>query len=412
MNLERLRWGEWIAGIAALDLLLVTFRAWYKLSGGDARVTAWDALDNGRFLLIATAVVGIFLLLIVATEQTAEMSLPPGWIAAAVGLASTVYVAYRLSTPPSDALDPDIGLFLGLVSSLGVAIGGLLSARDATAAPAAPERTASDVAQDTFSGPTGPQSEPLGALVPDSGGTFSAAPSSTGWSPAAPAAPVPPATVAGAGSADRALQAGDQVVLTAGGARFPAGTLAEVIEVFGGGALVEVKAPDGVGERFEVPDSAYQPVPAGGAAVAEPAGGESWSPAMPAAAGAAAASQDWGFDDAAVADEAPAKEKKVPFWKRKLGGGGKADAADETVESDAMASEAEVGLDEPEPSAAPPEPEPAAVHPEPSAVEPEPVAVEPEPEPEPPAVEPEPEPTAPEPEPPAPEPEPAADAVP
>ena len=40
MNLERLRWGEWIAGIAALDLVLVTFRAWYKVSGTGARVTA------------------------------------------------------------------------------------------------------------------------------------------------------------------------------------------------------------------------------------------------------------------------------------------------------------------------------------------------------------------------------------
>ena len=323
MNLERLRWGDWIAAIAGLDLILVTFRGWYKVAGTDAYVTAWDALDNGRYLLIATGVVGIVLLLLKAAES--ELSFPPGWLAAGVGFACTVYVAYRLATPPSDALDAASGIFFGLAGALGVTIGGLLSARD-EAELAAP-RTASEVAQDTFTGPTGTPSEPLGDLVPDSSGSgwspAAPAPASGGWSPAAPApaAAVPPATAAGAAiSGARALQSGDQVVLTAGGARFPAGTVAVVIEAFGGGALVEVKAPDGVGERFEVPDSAFEPAPAGGAV-------EDWSPAMP-----APASDDWGFeepgaagaaDNGAAADgEAPA-EKKVPWWKREIGGGGK-----------------------------------------------------------------------------------------
>src|SRR4051812_84012 len=118
-----------MAAIAGLDLLLVTFRAWYKVSGTGAHVTAWDALDNGRYLLLATGIVGIFLWLVKASEDTQQLSFPPGWIAAVVGLVCTVYVAYRLATPPADNLDPDVGLFLGLVSALGVAIGGLLSAR-------------------------------------------------------------------------------------------------------------------------------------------------------------------------------------------------------------------------------------------------------------------------------------------
>ena len=36
MNFERLRWGEWIAGIAGANLVLVTFRAWYKVTGTDS----------------------------------------------------------------------------------------------------------------------------------------------------------------------------------------------------------------------------------------------------------------------------------------------------------------------------------------------------------------------------------------
>lgn len=325
MNLERLRWGEWIAAIAALDLLLVTFRAWYKVSGGDGRVTAWDGLDNGRYLLIATAVVGIFLFLIQAAEDTQQLSFPPGWLAAAVGFACTVYAAYRLASPPSDNLDPDLGLYLGLVSALGVTVGGLLSAREAAPSLSGTE-TEERAHTDPFAAPSAPAAGDAGTWSP-------AAPvaASTGWSPAAPVASVPPATTAGALGGERPLQSGDSVVLTAGGARFPAGTVAEVVDVFAGGALVEVKAPDGMAERFEVPESAYERTPAGGAA----AGGESWSPAMPAAAG-----DDWGFDDPAAAAAAPgdrtatgtveppaeqAAEKKTPWWKREIGGGKKKD---------------------------------------------------------------------------------------
>ena len=333
MNLERLRWGEWIAGIAAVDLLLVTFRSWYKVTGTDLHVTGWDALETGRYLLIATAVVGIFLWLIRASDDSDRMSFPPGWIAAVVGFACTVYIAYRLATPPSDALDPDIGLFLGLASALGVTIGGLLSAREQADVGYAPP------IEDT--GPaTDADTAPVGGLVPDSGDTWSPAPpaasATTGWTPAAPAAPVPPATAAGgaaAGGADRPLQAGDHVSLTTGGARFPAGTIAEVIEVFGGGALVEVKAADGVGERFEVPESAFERAPAGGAAAAAAAtpaaagGGESWSPAMPEPA--APATEDWGFDDDAESTAAEGADgEKVPWWKRDIGGGGKKKAAE------------------------------------------------------------------------------------
>ena len=335
MNLERLRWGDWIAAIAGLDLILVTFRGWYKVAGTDAYVTAWDALDNGRYLLIATGIVGILLLLLKAAES--ELSFPPGWLAAVVGFACTVYIAYRLATPPADVLDAASGIFIGLAGALGVTIGGLLSARD----DAARAPSASSVGSEPTAEGTPPAAVPVGAYAaPPSNETWSpAAPAaaSTGWSPAAPAAPAPPATAAGAAAEpESGLRPGDQVVLTTGGPRFPAGTVAEVVEAFAGGALVEVKAPDGVGERFEVPNSAFEPASAGGG---------SWSPAMPAAAGG----EDWGFDEpgAAATAEAPAAEeaapeapaeKKVPWYKREIGGGKKKKEAEGAVAVGAAAA--------------------------------------------------------------------------
>jgi uncharacterized protein YodC (DUF2158 family) len=319
VNLERLRWGDWIAAIAGLDLILMTFRGWYKVGGSDLYVTAWDALDNGRYLLIATGIVGILLLLLKAAQ--AQMSFPPGWLAAVVGFACTVYIAYRLATPPSDALDAALGIYIGLLGALGVTIGGLLSAREDAAASSATSATGRGAATEQ---PTEPAAEPVGAHAAPANETWSpAAPaaSTSGWSPASPATAVAPATAAGAAAgAESGLRPGDQVVLTSGGPRFPAGTVAEVVEAFAGGALVEVKAADGVGERFEVPNSAFEP--------AATAGG-GWSPAMPAPAG-----DDWGFDEPGstatsepptdqAAATAPAEEKKVPWWKREIGGGKK-----------------------------------------------------------------------------------------
>jgi hypothetical protein len=327
LKLDRLRWGDWIAAIAAVNLLLVTFRAWYKVSGGGAHVTAWDALAQGRYLLIATAIVGIFLFLVKATGESRQLSFQPGWITAGVGLACTVYIGYRAANPPSAALETDIGIYVGLISALGVTIGGLLSARESVA-----ESVAGENPDDGLAAGPGAAAPAAAGLVPDTSMPWNpAAPaaSTTGWSPVSPAvAAVPPATAV---DATRPLRAGDHVVLTARGARHPAGTLAHVVEVFGGGALVEVTAADGVTDRFDVPEQAYERAPAGGAtnaieATGSSAAGESWSPAMPAATG-----DDRSFDEPqngngangrhAAADEAATE--KVPWWKREIGGGKK-----------------------------------------------------------------------------------------
>jgi hypothetical protein len=196
VNLDRLRWGDWLAAIAAVNLLLVTFRAWYKLSG-DGRVTAWHALEQGKYLLIATAIVGIFLFLVKAAGEGEKLSFKPGWIAAGVGLACTVYIAYRLAKPPLDALDADIGIYVGLISALGVTIGGLLSARESATA---------DLTSHGVAAQDGPTTAPA---VP---------PAATGatWSPASPpVAAVPPATESAGDSWNPAMPAaaeGDQAL--------------------------------------------------------------------------------------------------------------------------------------------------------------------------------------------------------
>jgi len=235
-----------------------------------------------------------------------------------------------------NTLDADRGSVLRpWLRPLGVALGGLLSAREA-AEPAFAGRDDSSPPAATFTGPTGPSEAPLGELVPDTTGSGAwktrcakrwlrvgirrrrshpRPRREAGFGAAAPASELP-------------LRAGDDVVLTAGGARFPAGTLARVIEVFGWrSARRGSRRAMGVPERFEVPEDAFERLGA--------SGGESWSPAMPAPAG-----EDWGFDEqaaagapagpAVAADEPASAEpapEKVPFWKREIGGKKKREAA-------------------------------------------------------------------------------------
>jgi hypothetical protein len=134
VNLGRLRWGEWIAALGALALLLATFRSWYTLDG--VRLTAWDMLKYGRYLLIATAIIGLFLPIVVAAERSAQTSFLAAARTAAVAFACTVYVVYRLLNRPDGGLPADTGLFIGLASALLVTIGGLISMRDQTTRPA------------------------------------------------------------------------------------------------------------------------------------------------------------------------------------------------------------------------------------------------------------------------------------
>jgi hypothetical protein len=59
--------GERIVALGALGLLVTPLRSWYTLDG--VRLAAWDMLEYGRYLLLATAMVGLVLLIVVAMER-------------------------------------------------------------------------------------------------------------------------------------------------------------------------------------------------------------------------------------------------------------------------------------------------------------------------------------------------------
>lgn len=107
-------------------LVVVTFRGWYGLDG--TYLSAWDLLEFGRYLLLATAAVALVLLLVVATGRSSEASFLAAARATALGSVCAVYIGYRLFDRP-DALDPGLGAFTGFASALLVIAGGIISTR-------------------------------------------------------------------------------------------------------------------------------------------------------------------------------------------------------------------------------------------------------------------------------------------
>jgi hypothetical protein len=107
-------------------LVVVTFRGWYGLDG--TYLSAWDLLEFGRYLLLATAAAALVLLLFVATGRSSEASFLAAARATALGSVCAVYIGYRLFNRP-DALDPGLWAFTGFASALLVIAGGIISTR-------------------------------------------------------------------------------------------------------------------------------------------------------------------------------------------------------------------------------------------------------------------------------------------
>jgi len=213
MNVQDIGRGPLIAAVSAIALLIFMFFSWYgvdsisasglgfeqeisgdqieQFGGGDeTSANAWDAFSFIDILLLLTiiGVVG----LVVARAMGAAIDLPvsPSALIAGLGGLAFLLILFRLIFTP-DALggadipegvefDVDlsrkIGIFLGLLASAGMAIGGWLAMQE--------EGTSFADQRDRFGGGTGPGAPPPAA--PGAG------------EQAGPPPPPPPATGGGA----------------------------------------------------------------------------------------------------------------------------------------------------------------------------------------------------------------------
>lgn len=141
MTLHRVTVGEWLAGIAGVALLVVTFVPWYAVVDGRhvntthshvlrvyASQSAWHALSVILAFVLVSAALGIALLATTLNERSPAIPTAVAVWGLVFSAVTALLVAYRLLDPPGDA-SVRWGAVAGLVCAVAVAAGAWLALR-------------------------------------------------------------------------------------------------------------------------------------------------------------------------------------------------------------------------------------------------------------------------------------------
>jgi hypothetical protein len=141
----RLRFGELVAGVAAVLLLIDMFLLpWWGLSGrlahllasfgvSDITANAWDSLSFGRWLMLATIAVTLLLVIFQAIKAGPAWPVTLSMLSMVLGIVTALELIYRvlINGPYSiDGIATKPGAYLGLACSLVLAYGGFRSTRE------------------------------------------------------------------------------------------------------------------------------------------------------------------------------------------------------------------------------------------------------------------------------------------
>jgi hypothetical protein len=146
---SRLRWGEIVAGVAALVLLASMFALpWYGYKGDLAPLAArlgvstshdaWNSLSTTRWLMLLTIVAALALVYLQATRPAPALPATFSLFVALLGGLTSLVLIYRvlINVPgPNDVVSRDVGGFIGLLASIVIAGAGYRSLREEGIAP-------------------------------------------------------------------------------------------------------------------------------------------------------------------------------------------------------------------------------------------------------------------------------------
>lgn len=132
---SRLRRGEVLAGASAVVLLVLLLVVdWYGDAGRTGgSLTGWQALTDLRWLLLVAIVLALGLVLAQVTMRAPAVPVTLSMFTMIFGTVSVVALAIRvlISPPPHQ----QAGAYLGLLATIGIAVGGSLSLRQEGVAP-------------------------------------------------------------------------------------------------------------------------------------------------------------------------------------------------------------------------------------------------------------------------------------
>jgi hypothetical protein len=155
IDASRLRRGEVIAGASAVVLFLAMFVAWYgyrvktvSLKSFDIPAPsqdAWNAFSVVDIYLLLTVVVALALTFTQASRRSPAMPVSLSVIASVLGALATLLILFRIVDPPGISGLPSplasllashlertlkAGVWLGLLSAIGITAGAYLSMRE------------------------------------------------------------------------------------------------------------------------------------------------------------------------------------------------------------------------------------------------------------------------------------------
>jgi cytochrome b subunit of formate dehydrogenase len=156
VDLRRLRHGEWIAGVSGAVLLVALFLDWYQVRNsadaqfaGDTSANAWQVFAVVDVFLAVAALFGIALAVSAATQRSAAVPQAIGALTVPVAFIAAILVVIRLIDLPGwesvfqngegaylnsslggPQVGREIGLYIGVVATLGVLIGAWRSIGD------------------------------------------------------------------------------------------------------------------------------------------------------------------------------------------------------------------------------------------------------------------------------------------
>jgi hypothetical protein len=133
MDLRRLRAGEWIAALSGVVLLVSLFLPWY--GGADEDASGWQALAAVDIALALVAAFGVSLLVVTAAQRVPAVPIALAAVVTLVGLIGVVLVLIRLANVPDGFDGRELGVWLGLLATIGIAAGAALSMGDERLSP-------------------------------------------------------------------------------------------------------------------------------------------------------------------------------------------------------------------------------------------------------------------------------------
>jgi UDP-N-acetylmuramyl pentapeptide phosphotransferase/UDP-N-acetylglucosamine-1-phosphate transferase len=123
VDLRRLRHGEWIAGVSGAVLLVSLFLDWYSAGGGAVTANAWESFSVTDVVLAVAALFGLAVAVGAATQRSAAVPTTVGSLAVPVAFVAAIVVVIHALSLPDGADGREIGLYIGVVATLGVLIG-------------------------------------------------------------------------------------------------------------------------------------------------------------------------------------------------------------------------------------------------------------------------------------------------